>query len=60
MDTIAAALAVNRPPDTLHAWRQAGYLAPVGKDPRGRTLWRLADVLRVADAHPPRGGNRGR
>lgn len=54
VDTSAAALAVERTPATVREWAARGLLEQVGTDERGRRLYKLADVYRVAQLHPPR------
>ena len=43
-----AAREVGVSTDCVHQWVKRGYLKPSGLDDRGRKLYRLIDVLRVA------------
>lgn len=45
VDTQAAILAAGVSKRTLHRRVAAGLLKPAGRDRRGRTLYRLSDVL---------------
>ena len=45
VDTQAAILAAGVSKRTLHRRVAAGALKPAGRDRRGRTLYRLSDVL---------------
>ena len=49
VDTQAAATAINRKPMDIRNWRRRGKLTPRGKDYRGRTLYDLLEVCRIAD-----------
>lgn len=51
VDTQAAILAAGVSKRTLHRRVAAGALKPAGRDRRGRTLYRLSDVL--ATLPPP-------
>lgn len=51
VDTQAAILAAGVSKRTLHRRVAAGRLKPAGRDRRGRTLYRLSDVLATL---PPR------
>lgn len=52
VDTQAAILAAGVSKRTLHRRVADGRLSPVGKDRRGRTLYRLDDVLAVTTPTP--------
>lgn len=54
VDTAAGAAAIDRKPADIRRWRQRGLLEQVGKDDQGRGLYRLTDIITVAEAHPPR------
>lgn len=58
VDTVAAATAAGVPASTLRGWAHRGLLERKGKDARGRAVYSLADVYRVAGAvRYPRGLN---
>lgn len=48
VDTVAAGLAVHVAAATIRGWKHRGLLVGKGKDRRGRVLYDLADVYRVA------------
>jgi DNA-binding transcriptional MerR regulator len=48
VDTCAAAAAVGRPESTIRRWAHEERYKPHGRDKRGRKLYALADVQRVA------------
>lgn len=45
VDTQAAAEAVQVKPATVRQWASRGHLERAGSDPKGRTVYRLADVF---------------
>jgi DNA-binding transcriptional MerR regulator len=48
VDTVSAALAVERPQATIRAWAHRGLIHAHGKDKGRRALYDLAEVYRVA------------
>lgn len=52
VDAYAAAEHVGRKPVTIREWASRGLLERVGTK-RGRTLYRLADVVAVAEQRKP-------
>lgn len=59
VDTLAAAVAVNRSPATIRDWLRKGWLAPHGRENR-RTLVDLAQVYEVAKTHAPKASTTSR
>lgn len=54
VDTLAAAEAARVAPATIRSWAHRGQLEKVGSDYRGRTLYSLDDVYRLAKARRQR------
>ena len=56
VDSVSAAVAVDRPKSTIRGWAHAGHLTRKGEDARGRALYDLAEVYNVAQklAKPPK------
>jgi hypothetical protein len=50
VDSVSAAVAVDRPESTIRRWAHEGRFVRKGADKRGRALYDLADVYRVAAA----------
>jgi len=48
VDSVSAALAVDRPKSTIRGWAHRGLLTIHGQDAKGRALYDLAEVYRVA------------
>lgn len=48
VDTAAAAAAVGRPVGTIRRWGSTRLLERHGRDTKGRALWDLEQVYRVA------------
>jgi len=48
VDSISAAVAVDRPKATIRAWAHRGLITRQGQDAKGRALYDLAEVYRVA------------
>ncbi|ALY08908.1 MerR-like helix-turn-helix DNA binding domain protein [Arthrobacter phage Galaxy] len=58
VDTVAAATAAGVPSSTLRGWAHRGLLERKGTDGRGRAVYSLADVYRVAgEVRAGRAGN---
>ncbi|ANC31452.1 MerR family transcriptional regulator [Isoptericola dokdonensis] len=53
VDTNAAATAVGVAPRTIRSWANRGHLTAQGRDRRGRKLYALDDVRRVAMGDRP-------
>jgi hypothetical protein len=54
VDTVSAAVAVDRPKSTIRAWAHRGLIVRKGQDGRGRALYDLAEVYQVAKRLPDR------
>lgn len=52
VDSVSAAVAVDRPAGTIRRWASQGLLERKGADARGRALYDLADVYRVSLRFP--------
>jgi hypothetical protein len=48
VDSVSAAVAVDRPKSTIRGWAHAGHLTRHGSDARGRALYDLAEVYEIA------------
>lgn len=48
VDTVSAAVAVDRPRSTIRRWAHEGRFIRKGSDAKGRALYDLADVYRAA------------
>jgi hypothetical protein len=61
VDSVAAAVAVDRPKSTIRGWAHAGHLTKRGEDARGRALYDLAEVYKIAQKlpKPPKSSKRG-
>lgn len=57
VDSVSAAVAVDRPKSTIRRWAHEGLFERRGSDARGRALYDLADVWAVALKRPAKGGN---
>lgn len=58
VDTVSAAVAVDRPQGTIRRWASQGLLIRKGTDGGGRALYDLADVYRVSVRFPKRKGKK--
>lgn len=54
VDSVSAAVAVDRPKSTIRRWAHQGHIERRGSDARGRALYDLADVWAVALKFPAR------
>lgn len=52
VDSVSAAVAVDRPKSTIRGWAHQGLIARKGSDKRGRALYDLADVYAAALKRP--------
>lgn len=48
VDTVSAAVAVDKPRSTIRRWAHEGRFERKGSDAAGRALYSLADVYRAA------------
>lgn len=48
VDSISAAVAVDRPKSTIRGWAHAGLITAQGQDAKGRKLYDLGEVYQVA------------
>jgi transposase len=55
VDTVSAAVAVDRPESTIRNWAHRGLISKQGEDARRRSLYDLADVYRTSMDHPSPG-----
>jgi hypothetical protein len=58
VDSVSAAVAVDRPKSTIRGWAHRGLINRVGQDAKGRALYDLAEVYRVAQRFPAKSGGR--
>ena len=54
VDSVSAAVAVDRPRSTIRRWAHQGLLDRKGSDARGRALYDLAAVYRLSVRFPKR------
>lgn len=52
VDSVSAAVAVDRPHSTIRGWAHRGLLERLGADKRGRALYDLAAVYAVSVRFP--------
>jgi DNA-binding transcriptional MerR regulator len=52
VDTVSAAVAVDRPESTIRNWAHRGLIHKQGQDARRRSLYDLADVYRTSVQYP--------
>lgn len=48
VDTVSAAVAVDRPKATIRGWAHRGLILKCGQDAKGRALYDLAEVYAVS------------
>jgi hypothetical protein len=48
VDSVSAAVAVDRPKSTIRRWGKDGLIKKRGEDAKGRTLYDLGEVYQVA------------
>jgi hypothetical protein len=61
VDSVSAAVAVDRPKSTIRGWAHAGHITRRGQDAKGRALYDLAEVYAVSQklAKPPKSSKSG-
>jgi hypothetical protein len=52
VDSVSAAVAVDRPKATIRGWAHRGLILKRGQDAKGRALYDLAEVYRTAQRFP--------
>jgi DNA-binding transcriptional MerR regulator len=48
VDSVSAAVAVDRPKSTIRGWAKAGLITKRAEDAKGRSMYDLAEVYQVA------------